>query len=101
VTLVAVTLGGKEAAIPVYDDIVTRFGDATEPSLREEVARALSMKGAALAVLGRNEAAIAVYDDLVARFGDAEEPSLRQRISKALAEKARWAQRQPGGNRRL
>ena len=51
-------LGRNEEAIAVYDDVVGRFGTATELPLLEEVARALVNKGVTLGQLGRNEEAI-------------------------------------------
>jgi tetratricopeptide (TPR) repeat protein len=76
-------LGRREEAIAVYDDIVGRFGAASETALREGVARALVNKGSALGELGRREEAIAVYDDVVGRFGTASEPTLREVIDRA------------------
>ena len=35
-------------AIAVYDEVVSRFGDAPEPTLRQQVADALSNKGITL-----------------------------------------------------
>jgi tetratricopeptide (TPR) repeat protein len=63
-------LGHNEEAIAIYDDVVGRFGAATELPLLEDVARALVNKGVTLTQLGRREEAIAVYDDVVRRFGD-------------------------------
>ena len=58
-----------------------RFGDATEPALRELVAKALYGKGYRLGPLNRSEDAIGVCDDLVRRFGDATEPGLRELVA--------------------
>ena len=38
-------LGRGEEEIAVYDDLLARFGTATEPALREQVAMALVNKG--------------------------------------------------------
>jgi hypothetical protein len=38
------TLGRSEEAIAVYDDLLARFGNATEPALREHVAFAKSAR---------------------------------------------------------
>jgi tetratricopeptide (TPR) repeat protein len=81
------TLGRSQEEIAVYDDLIARFGTATEPALREPVARALVSKGARLYALGRREEEIAVYDDLIARFGIATEPALREPVAKALVSK--------------
>ena len=76
-----------EEAIAAYDDLLARFGAATELPLREQVAKALFNKGVTLGALGRSEDAIAVYDDLLARFGAATELPLRELVAKALFNK--------------
>jgi tetratricopeptide (TPR) repeat protein len=90
-------LGRREEAIAAYDDLLARFGSATEPSIREHVAvarrlrdalsRALRSKGVELGELGRREEAIAAYDDLLACFGSATEPSIREDVARALCNK--------------
>ncbi|MBU1184017.1 MAG: tetratricopeptide repeat protein [Proteobacteria bacterium] len=81
------SLGRGEDAIAVYDEVISRFGDAEELPLREQVARALMNKGVALESLGRGEDEIAVYDEVIRRFGDAEELPLRERVARALVNK--------------
>ncbi|RJF87144.1 hypothetical protein D3874_08985 [Oleomonas cavernae] len=81
------TAESPQILIDIYDEIIARFGDAGEPALREEVARALVNKGITLGDLNRNEEAIAVYDGMIARFGDAGEPALREQVAGALANK--------------
>ena len=83
VTLGALNRGEEEIA--VYDEVVGRFGEATEPALRERVAMALVNKGNRLGALNRGEDAIAVYDEVVGRFGEATEPALRAQVAKAQA----------------
>ena len=39
-------LNRGEDAIAVYDEVVKRFGEATEPALREQVAKALTNRKA-------------------------------------------------------
>ena len=56
-------LGRSEAAIAVYDEVVTRYGTREEAVLAEQVAMALVNKGVTLGNLGQVEAAIAVYDE--------------------------------------
>ena len=76
-----------EKTIEELDSVVERFGDSTEPALREPVARALFNKGNALGELGRPEQAIEAYDSVVERFGDAPEPALREGVASALFNK--------------
>ena len=54
-------LARAEQAIEDYDDVVERFGAATEPALREQVARALVNKGVTLEQLGHVEKAESAF----------------------------------------
>jgi tetratricopeptide (TPR) repeat protein len=76
-----------EKKIRSYDDVIARFGSATELALRERVAKALVSKGLRLGAFGQSEQAIAVYDDVIARFGSATEIALREQVAKALFSK--------------
>jgi len=62
---------------------VQRFGEAGEPALREQVAKALVNKGVRLGALNRSQEAIAVYEEVVWRFGEAGEPALRATVALA------------------
>ena len=97
-------LGRSEEAVAVYDQVVARFGEATEPALREQVAKALVNKGISARPAGpRGRGEMPVYDEVVARFGEATEPALREQVARALFNKgvalASWAFR--GGGRGL
>jgi hypothetical protein len=80
-------------SIAAYDDLLARFGTATELSLRALVASALTGKGTALRALGRSEDAIAVCDDLVwsasGRAGSLPKCSTRSRMQTWLKDKLR------------
>jgi tetratricopeptide (TPR) repeat protein len=85
-----VTLGKlnrSEEEIAVYDEVLRRFGEATEPALCELVATALFNKGVTLGELNRSEEALGVYDEVVRRFGEATEPALREEVARALFNK--------------
>jgi hypothetical protein len=77
--------------------VVTRFGDAAERGLREQVAKALVNKAVRLGQLGRAEDEAGVYDEVVTRFGDAAERGLREQVATALRMKAEMKDR-PVGN---
>jgi hypothetical protein len=68
----------KEEAIAVYDDLIARFGSATETPLREYVAKALGWTELMLWTRGREKEANAIYADLIARFGFTDTPLLKQ-----------------------
>ena len=76
-------LNRSEEAIAVYDEVLWRFGDASEAALREQVANALVNKGVALGALNRSEEEIAVYDEVLRRFGDASEAAPREQVANA------------------
>lgn len=80
-------LNRSEEAIAVYEQVVARFGEATESVLREQVAGALLNKGVALGRQTRSQEAIAAYEQVVARFGGAPEPVLREEVAQALLNK--------------
>ena len=54
-------LGRREEEIAAYDDVLSRYGQAAEPGLRAQVARALSHKGAALGLMNRTAEEVAAY----------------------------------------
>ena len=74
-------------AIATCEDLLHRFGDATEQALHEQVGAALLTKGIAQGKLSQNAEAIATYDDLLCRLSDATEPILLEIVIKALCNK--------------
>ena len=79
--------GRHEEAIRAYDDMLARFGDSGDESVRHLVVMALVHKAAALGKMDKSRAAVRVYDQAVARFGDAPEPALREWVAEALVSK--------------
>ena len=77
----------SQESISAYDEVVRRLGKASEPALREAVAKAQFNKGVRLGQLGRSEEEIASYDEVVRRFGEASEPALREQVAMALVNK--------------
>jgi tetratricopeptide (TPR) repeat protein len=80
-------LGRSEEALGIYEDLVARYGEATEPAMREYVAIALFNKGVRLGDLDRPDDERGVYEEIVAHYGDATEPALRAQAAKALVNK--------------
>ena len=84
--------------------MIARFGEAPEPALREQVAKALCQQGLQAGPAGPPEEAIAVYDEVVARFGEARRAALREQVASALFNKGITlgaARPHRGGDRRL
>ncbi|MDZ7305400.1 MAG: SIR2 family protein, partial [candidate division KSB1 bacterium] len=80
-------LNRSEEALAAYDEVLRRFGEATELPLREQVARALVNKGYRLGQLNRSEEELAAYDEVLRRFGEATELPLREQVARALVNK--------------
>jgi tetratricopeptide (TPR) repeat protein len=80
-------LGRSEAALAAYDEMVRRFGEASEPALRVLLAKAILNRGVTLGKLERSDEEIGAYDEVVRRFGEASEPALRVLLAKALLNK--------------
>ncbi|HEY2912753.1 MAG TPA: tetratricopeptide repeat protein [Candidatus Angelobacter sp.] len=76
-----------EEAIIAYDEVVKRFGNATESAVREQAARALNNVGFILGKLNRDEEAIVTYDEVVRQFGDAPDPGTGEAVAKSLRNK--------------
>ena len=70
-------------AITQYDALIARFGAASEPALREQVAMAMLNKSVTLVQLERYAEAMAQYDELIARFAAASEPALKDVVTEA------------------
>ncbi|GBL38946.1 hypothetical protein EMGBD2_02040 [Nitrospirota bacterium] len=79
--------GGREALSKIRGDVVTKFGEAMEPILSEQVVKAWLNKGLALGRLTRHAEALAAYEQVIMYFGEATEPVLREQVAKALFNK--------------
>ncbi|HEV2747706.1 MAG TPA: helix-turn-helix domain-containing protein [Allosphingosinicella sp.] len=80
--------GDFTRCLALLEDLITRFVQAREPALREQVAIALFNKGFTLGASGDSAGEVATYEELIARFGEAREPAVREPVAKALYNKA-------------
>lgn len=76
-----------ESAIATYDEVLRRFGEATEPAIRELVAGAMLNKGVIHSEHKRYEAAITTYDEVIRRLKDISEPALRELLAMVYVNK--------------
>jgi tetratricopeptide (TPR) repeat protein len=81
-------LGRYDEALAAFDDVVASYKDDDDPTVREQVAKALTNKGVALAQMWRPDDAIATYNDVIARYQIATEEPMRETVSLALFNKA-------------
>ncbi len=78
----------SEDELAAYDELLARFKDATEPTLREQVAKALRTRGSRSASSSpAHEEELATYNELLSRFADATGPVRREQVAKALFNK--------------
>lgn len=82
-------LGRGQEAIAIYDTIIARFGQTSQPALAlpTRVATALFSKGATLGLLGRIADEVAAYDELIGRFGDTSDLEIQSLVASALVNK--------------
>ncbi|QJT08076.1 tetratricopeptide repeat protein [Oceanidesulfovibrio marinus] len=93
----AMTLGEKvyalasesrcDEALKTADQLLGRFGEAREPFLVRQVARALYNKGTILGKQGKPEEEIRVYEEVARCFGEATEPGILEQVGRALVNK--------------
>jgi len=76
--------GDLQFAISQLDLLLSRFGNNSDPALRQSIAWALFNKSGALGSLGRHEEVIVVSDDLIRRFGESDDAALRKGVALAL-----------------
>jgi tetratricopeptide (TPR) repeat protein len=80
-------LNRNEEAVQIYNEVLRRFGYATDPALRQQVAKALVNKGVNLGQLKLTEKEIQAYDEVLRRFGESTESALREHVARALVNK--------------
>lgn len=81
----------RESALLIFDDLITRFGDDTEPDIREIVADGMDGKARLLKNLGRAPEAVDTYDYLIARYEADESIGIRESVAIAFHNKAIWS----------
>jgi len=75
-------------AVAVIDEMVRRYGEDKEPSVRAVLAKALFEKGGIFYQIGKTQEENAVYDELDRRFGQDEAPDVRVIVIEGLVGKA-------------
>ncbi|MDR0717400.1 MAG: hypothetical protein LBF50_08295 [Azoarcus sp.] len=76
-----------DAAIAIFDEVVSRFGEDASPGMRKQVAMALFSKGMTLGRQNKHDAAMAAHDELDRRFGQDASPDARKWVAMALFNK--------------
>jgi len=77
-----------DASIAIWDDLIKRFGEDSDPDIQVEVAGALIKKASVEMTMSRGEAAVAVCDEIVRRYRASDRLGLRRGMAMALELKA-------------
>jgi hypothetical protein len=77
-------LGRVKEGVAVFDDLIERCRDESEPVVGDRVADALFFKAGYLAQGDDPEQALAIFDEVVARFGDAVSQGQRAAVARSL-----------------
>jgi hypothetical protein len=75
-----------EEEIQTLDELLRRFGEASEPTIRSQVVTAFLYKGQILKELNRPQEARLCLQDVVTHFGDSAEGAIRELVEKAKSE---------------
>ncbi len=73
--------------VATYDEVIRRFGEATESKIRATVGDALINKGLAFGELHRDADELAAYDEVLRRYGELTDPALLEPMMRALFNK--------------
>ncbi|HYG47308.1 MAG TPA: AAA family ATPase [Allosphingosinicella sp.] len=79
--------GDSRHSLTLLDDLIARFGEATELALRQQVAWAMLFKGAVCGERDDWDEAFANYDEVIARYGQDLDPTLQMQVRTALLNK--------------
>ena len=77
-----------DMAVAIWDDLIERFREDSEPDIQVQVVRALTKKAGAHMKMEQRDAAVAASDEAVARYGAADRHDLRREVATALELKA-------------
>ena len=76
-----------EEALSVFDEVVDRYGESTQPHLLVLAAKALIRKGEIFHALGHAEDALATCEEVDRRYGDNQAPVVSENVAVALLNK--------------
>jgi tetratricopeptide (TPR) repeat protein len=78
--------GGPDHLLAALDRLIEGYGDARDPRVRFNVARALCEKGVVLRAHGYTDDALRCFDEVGERFGSAPSPAEGESVARALYE---------------
>ncbi|MCL2875169.1 MAG: tetratricopeptide repeat protein [Betaproteobacteria bacterium] len=85
---VSIERESPKEAVARYDELMQRFGRASNPSSRQYAIRALLNKGGILSKMGNDKEAISTYERIERNFGNEKTPAIREVLASAFVSKA-------------
>ena len=76
--------GRQGDALAFFEQVISRYGDATEAWLSELVGQALYGKAYSLEKIEREDEALVLYDEIIERFGSSERTEVQAQLARAL-----------------
>lgn len=73
-----------DAAIAVFDQLISRYAGDNSVALRQQVAKAIVSKGAAHGELGDHDKEIATYEQVIDTYSADPAPALREQVAIAM-----------------
>ena len=67
---------GFDEQLAAFEEVISRYGDSTDPDNTPNLARAFYSKAFALQEMGRHTEAADAYDVVISRYGDSDDRSL-------------------------
>jgi hypothetical protein len=64
----------SEEQLAAFEEVISRYGDSTDPNNLPNLARAIYSKGFALQTMGMTVEAGSAYEEVIRRYGDSDDP---------------------------
>ncbi|MDR2882148.1 MAG: hypothetical protein LBV29_09680 [Azoarcus sp.] len=90
-----------EKAVPMYEQVMQRYGRASSPGSRQFAARALLNKAGLLGEQGNLRDAITTYERIERNFGNERSPTIREVLASAIVSKAEAFYKQDNADKTL
>jgi hypothetical protein len=73
----------SEEQLAAFEEVISRYGDSTDPNNLPNLARAIYSKGFALQTMGMTVEAGSAYEEVIRRYGDSDDPLVARFVSAA------------------
>lgn len=81
-------LGSLKEEIDVYDLIISKFDDTTDPHILDQLVKALHYKALTLALLNKSDQALTIFESAIRRFKNNSDEKVRAQLVRLMFGKA-------------